>query len=95
MAHQSDGDRAASGAGGAVEGGRITRAQWLVLAAAVLGWMFDGVEIGLPPIMGRPAMQDLLGPEMAKHENVAPLLGVLGAMFLVGAAAGEIGRAHV
>jgi len=30
------------------EGNRsLTRGQWLVLAAAFLGWMFDGVEIGL------------------------------------------------
>ena len=64
----------------------FTRAQWLVLAAAVLGWMFDGVEIGLPPIMGRPAIMELLGPEARNDpqidQKVAPLLGVLGAMFL-------------
>ena len=41
--------------------GRINRGQWLVLAAAVLGWMFDGVEIGLAPLMGRPALIELLG----------------------------------
>jgi len=76
-------------AGGAAKR-RISGAQWLVLAAAVLGWMFDGVEIGLPPIMGRPAMLDLLGPQLASDQNVGPLLGVLGAMFLVGAAAGGV-----
>jgi len=70
--------------------GKITRAQWLVLAAAVFGWMFDGVEIALPPIMGRPALIELLGPEMASDKNIGPLLGVLGAMFLVGAAAGGV-----
>ena len=89
---------------------RITRGQWLVLAAAVFGWMFDGVEIGLPPIMGRPALTDLVGSELAgdprddlgksadekevsarqREGKVARLLGVLGAMFLVGAAAGGI-----
>jgi SHS family sialic acid transporter-like MFS transporter len=91
MADQNNGQYAATAVPPpAIEATRITRAQWLVLAAAVLGWMFDGVEIGLPPIMGRPAMQDLLGPEMARHENIAPLLGVLGAMFLVGAAAGGV-----
>ncbi len=68
----------------------ITRAQWLVLAAAVLGWMFDGVEIGLPPIMGRPAVIDLLGPQYASKENVGLWLGALGAMFLIGAATGGI-----
>jgi len=68
----------------------ITRAQWLVLAAAVLGWMFDGVEIGLPPIMGRPAIMDLLGPDYASKENISLWLGALGAMFLIGAATGGI-----
>ena len=39
--------------------------------------------------MGRPALQELLGPA-ATDANIAPLLGVLGAMFLVGAAVGGI-----
>jgi MFS transporter, SHS family, sialic acid transporter len=68
----------------------ITRVQWLVLIAAVFGWMFDGVEIALPPIMGRPALIELLGPEMASDTNIGPLLGVLGAMFLLGAAMGGV-----
>ncbi len=72
------------------ESGKITRGQWLVLIAAVLGWMFDGVEIALPPIMGRPALIELLGPEMASDKNIGPLLGVLGAMFLIGAATGGV-----
>ena len=38
----------------------LTRGQWFVLAAAFLGWMFDGVEIGLFPLVARPALQDLL-----------------------------------
>ena len=38
----------------------ITRAQWLVLAAAFLGWLFDGFEMGLFPLIARPALQDLL-----------------------------------
>ena len=33
-----------------------TRAQWLVLAAAFLGWMFDGVEMGIFPLVARPAL---------------------------------------
>jgi len=72
------------------ESSKITRAHWLVLIAAVLGWMFDGVEIALPPIMGRPALIELLGPERASDQNIGPLLGVLGAMVLVGAAAGGV-----
>ena len=37
----------------------INRGQWLVLGAAFLGWMFDGVEIGLFPLVVRPAFQSL------------------------------------
>ena len=33
----------------------LGRAQWLVLGAAFLGWMFDGLEMGLFPIAARPA----------------------------------------
>jgi hypothetical protein len=36
-----------------------TRARWLVLAAAFLGWMFDGVEMGIFPLIARPALQSL------------------------------------
>ena len=68
---------------------RINRGQWLVLMAAVLGWMFDGVEIGLAPIMGRPALLELLGPE-STDRDVGRWLGLLGAMFLLGAAAGGV-----
>lgn len=67
----------------------ITRGQWLVLTAAVLGWMFDGVEIGLAPIMGRPALLELLGPASTDRE-VGRWLGLLGAMFLLGAASGGV-----
>ena len=34
--------------------------QWCVLAAAFLSLMFDGVQIGLFPVVVRPALQDLL-----------------------------------
>jgi MFS family permease len=39
---------------------RITRGQWLALAAALLGWMFDGFEQGVFGLVGRPALVDLL-----------------------------------
>ena len=38
----------------------LNRGQWMVLIAAFLGWMFDGVEIGLFPLVARPALQELL-----------------------------------
>jgi MFS family permease len=40
------------------EGG--TRGQWLALAAALLGWMFDGFEMGIFSLVGRPALVDVL-----------------------------------
>ena len=40
---------------------RISRGQWLALAAALLGWMFDGFEQGVFGLVGRPALVDVLG----------------------------------
>jgi MFS transporter, SHS family, sialic acid transporter len=34
--------------------------QWMVLAAAFLGWMFDGMEMGIFPIAARPAIMDMM-----------------------------------
>jgi SHS family sialic acid transporter-like MFS transporter len=39
---------------------QITRGQWLALAAALLGWMFDGFEQGVLGLVGRPALVDVL-----------------------------------
>ena len=39
----------------------LTKAQWMALLAAFLGWMFDGLEMGLFPIIARPALTDLMG----------------------------------
>jgi MFS family permease len=38
----------------------INRGQWLAMIAAILGWMFDGFEMGLHPLVAGPALQDLL-----------------------------------
>ena len=57
----------------------LTRGQWLTLAAAFLGWMFDGVEIGMTPLVARPALQDLL--RMADESQVARWISVLMACF--------------
>lgn len=40
---------------------RINRGQWLALAAALLGWMFDGFEMGIFPLVHRPALIEVLG----------------------------------
>ena len=38
-----------------------TRGQWMALTAALLGWMFDGAEMGVFSMVGRRAIGDLLG----------------------------------
>lgn len=66
----------------------LSRDQWLVLAAAFLGWMFDGVEIGLFPLVARPALQELLGT--VGDAEVGFWTGVVTAAFLLGAALGGL-----
>lgn len=64
------------------------RGKWLALAAALLGWMFDGLEQGLFPLAARPALRELLGnpPE----QDIAVWFSVATAGFLVGAATGGV-----
>jgi MFS family permease len=63
-------------------------AEWMVLAAAFLGWMFDGLEMGLFPIAGRSALIDL----MQTHDEALIFKGIsyLMALFLLGAATGGV-----
>ena len=61
----------------------ISRAQWLTLTAALLGWMFDGFEMGVFPIVARPALRDLLGGE-SPEETVRRWNAILAAVFLFG-----------
>jgi MFS family permease len=66
----------------------LSRGRWLALAAALLGWMFDGLEQGLFPLVGRPALLDLLGG--SAEGEIARWLSVGLAAFLVGAATGGV-----
>jgi len=68
--------------------GEPSRGKWTALAAAFLGWMFDGVEIGLFPLVARPAVRELLGPQADRA--VIPWIVAVTATFLVGAACGGI-----
>ncbi|MBI2948843.1 MAG: MFS transporter [Verrucomicrobia bacterium] len=65
-----------------------SRSRWLVLVAAFLGWMFDGLEMGIFPLVARPALQDLLG--VTGDANVGKWMGIITALFLVGAALGGL-----
>ncbi|QIF06112.1 MFS transporter [Roseimicrobium sp. ORNL1] len=65
----------------------------MALLAAFLGWMFDGFEMGLFPLIGKPALKDLLaGAHTAAELNnlVDNWFTVIIATFLVGAATGGV-----
>src|SRR5687768_5583821 len=78
----------AVGASTAASDAPSARDRWLVLTAALLGWMFDGFEQGLFSLVGQPAVADLLGP--ARAAEAGRWFGVIMAVFLVGAAAGGV-----
>lgn len=75
----------------AMEGTRKSSAgngKWLALSAAILGWMFDGLEMGLFPLVARPAMMELM--EGASAGAIGPWIGNIHALFLIGAAFGGV-----
>ncbi|MCI0681913.1 MAG: MFS transporter [Gemmataceae bacterium] len=63
-----------------------TFGKWMALTAALLGWLFDGLEMGLFPLTARSALLDLGVAE----PDIANWLGVITAFFLVGAATGGV-----
>src|SRR5262245_48651982 len=79
-----------------------SRGAYMALTAALLGWMFDGAEMGLFSMVGRKAIQDLLGfPEKdfaglplkmtpVQEQEVILYFGMVIAVFLVGAATGGV-----
>src|SRR5438270_7916508 len=71
---------------------KISSAQLLVLAAAFLGWMFDGLEMGIFPLVARPALQSLMPAThaLAQDQFVGLWMGRITAGFLVGAACGGL-----
>lgn len=65
----------------------------MALTAAFLGWMFDGFEMGLFPLIGKPALQDLLASQVPADQLKLQLdnwFSVIIATFLVGAATGGV-----
>ena len=62
----------------------------LVLTAALLGWMFDGLEMGLFPLIARPALQEMQAAHgsLAGDSFVGTWMGIITAAFLLGAALG-------
>lgn len=70
------------------------RVRWMTLTAALLGWMFDGFEMGLFPLVARPALNDLLTSTGTQPDLINGLIGIwtgrINASFLLGAAAGGV-----
>jgi MFS family permease len=64
------------------------RGRWVTLLAALLGWMFDGLEMGLFPLVARPALSDLLGN--TDDAQLGQWIAIITAGFLVGAATGGV-----
>src|SRR5437660_1569727 len=79
-----------AGTGAGTMGGNegVGRGRWMALTAALLGWMFDGLEMGLFPLVARPALRDLLGT--ADDARIGLWFSVATAGFLVGAATGGV-----
>src|SRR5436853_5997955 len=67
--------------------------KWMALTAALLGWLFDGLEMGLFPLVAGPALADLLHQEygtLPTEQQINEWLGIITALFLVGAATGGV-----
>src|SRR4051812_41664365 len=67
--------------------------KWMALTAALLGWLFDGLEMGLFPLVSRPALLELLTTAdgvRPTDQQISAWLGVITALFLVGAATGGV-----
>jgi MFS transporter, SHS family, sialic acid transporter len=60
--------------------------KWMALVAALLGWLFDGLEMGLFPLVAKPALGELLGSQ----DDINTWIGIITAFFLVGAATGGV-----
>lgn len=71
---------------------RPTNSNVAALAAAFLGWLFDGLEMGMFPLVARPALQQMqLSTGAASDPNfVGNWMGIVTAAYLIGAAAGGI-----
>jgi len=65
----------------------VAGGQWLVLIAAFLGWMFDGLEMGIFPLVARPALQDMMKSDggVGGDQFVGHWMGRITALFPVGA----------
>src|SRR5688572_4600490 len=72
--------------------GYTGREKVLVLLAAFLGWMFDGMEMGIFPLIARPALLQMQQAQglTASDSFVGMWMGYATAAFLIGAAFGGV-----
>ena len=73
--------------------GPSPRDRWMGLLAAFLGWMFDGLEMGIFPIISRPALTSMFKAQGIVDDKIIEGMvgqwnGNIGACFLIGAALG-------
>src|SRR6266704_1433551 len=88
MTHTSEADRPAVLAEPTLAVSPST-GKWLVLLAAFLGWMFDGLEMGIFPQIARSALGKLLAGA-ADENTIKWWHQVIDAAFLFGAALGGL-----
>jgi len=63
----------------------------MALTAAFLGWMFDGMEMGIFPLVARPGLQQMQALHGIVDEGfVQRWMGIITALFLIGAALGGL-----
>src|SRR5881409_4068279 len=68
-----------------------SKGAWMALAAAFLGWMFDGMEMGVFPLVARPALQEMQASASVLGEQFVQFwMGRNTALFLLGAAGGGL-----
>lgn len=68
-----------------------SRGKWMALIAALLGWMFDGFEIGMFPLVGPTALDELLADQLIANPALkGEWFGVIMSVFLIGAATGGV-----
>src|SRR6476620_9140700 len=60
----------------------------MALTAALLGWLFDGFEMGMFPLVGQKALVELLPAQSAAERT--EWFGVIMSVFLIGAATGGV-----
>ena len=81
--------RSAAGAARTSPWREVSRYQYLVLATAWLGWVFDSMDATIYSLVLTPALRELLGPR-GTPANIGWYGGIIFAVFLVGWALGGV-----